>query len=121
MRISDWSSDVCSSDLSWRLSQTGESSMNEALRDLGEYLEATIGGDVLAVEIAHDQLNLIVARSAVAKVLTLLRDDQNCQFKQHVELTAVDRPDQAERFEVVYKLLSLKLNQRPDRRRGGKE
>src|SRR3546814_7508635 len=96
----------------WRLSQTGESSMNEALRDLGEYLEATIGGDVLAVEIAHDQLNLIVARSAVAKVLTLLRDDQNCQFKQLVELTAVDRPDQAERFEVVYNLLSLKLNQR---------
>src|SRR3546814_6496801 len=86
--------------------------MNEALRDLGEYLEATIGGDVLAVEIAHDQLNLIVARSAVAKVLTLLRDDQNCQFKQLVELTAVDRPDQAERFEVVYNLLSLKLNQR---------
>src|SRR3546814_4240365 len=80
--------------------------MNEALRDLGEYLEATIGGDVLAVEIAHDQLNLIVARSAVAKVLTLLRDDQNCQFKQLVELTAVDRPDQAERFEVVYNLLS---------------
>src|SRR3546814_12649984 len=86
--------------------------MNDALRDVGEYLEATIGGDVLAVEIAHDQLNLIVARSAVAKVLTLLRDDQNCQFKQLVELTAVDRPDQAERFEVVYNLLSLKLNQR---------
>src|SRR3546814_19804064 len=91
MRISDWSSDVCSSDLSWRLSQTGESSMNEALRDLGEYLEATIGGDVLAVENAHDQHNLIVARSAVAKVLTLLRDAQKCQFKQHVQLTAVDR------------------------------
>src|SRR3546814_9427857 len=86
--------------------------MNEALRDLGDYLGATIGDDLLAVEIGHDQLNLLIARDAVVKVLTLLRDDHNCQFKQLVDLTAVDRPDESERFEVVYNLLSLKLNQR---------
>src|SRR3546814_9946817 len=80
MRISDWSSDVCSSDL-----------------DLGDYLGATIGDDLLAVEIGHDQLNLLIARDAVVKVLTLLRDDHNCQFKQLVDLTAVDRPDESER------------------------
>jgi NADH-quinone oxidoreductase subunit C len=86
--------------------------MNEALRDLGDYLEAAIGDDLLALEIAHDQLNLVIRRDAVVKVLTLLRNDQNCQFKQLVDITAVDYPDQAERFEVVYNLLSLKLNQR---------
>ena len=86
--------------------------MNEALRDLGDYLEAAIGGDLLAVEIAFDQLNLVIRRDAIVKVLTFLRDDQNCQFKQLVDITAVDHPDQAERFEVVYNLLSLKLNQR---------
>ena len=86
--------------------------MNEALRDLGDYLEAAIGSDLLAVEIAYDQLSLLIRRDVVAKALTLLRDDHNCQFKQLVDLTAVDYPDQAERFEVVYNLLSLKLNQR---------
>ncbi|MEQ9609944.1 MAG: NADH-quinone oxidoreductase subunit C [Kiloniellaceae bacterium] len=86
--------------------------MNEALRDLGDYLEAAIGNDLLAVDIAYDQLNLHVNRDAITKVLTFLRDDQNCQFKQLVDLTAVDHPDQAERFEVVYNLLSLKLNHR---------
>ena len=86
--------------------------MNEALRDLGDYLEAAIGGDLLAVEIAYDQLNLVIRRNVVVKALTLLRDDHNCQFKQLVDLTAVDHPDQAERFVVVYNLLSLKLNQR---------
>ena len=86
--------------------------MNEALRDLGDYLEAAIGGDLLAVEIAYDQLNLLIRRDVVVKALTLLRDDHNCQFKQLVDLTAVDHPDQVERFEVVYNLLSLKLNQR---------
>jgi len=86
--------------------------MNEALRDLGDYLEGAIGGDLLAAEIAYDQLNLTIRREAVVKVLTRLRDDHNCHFKQLVDLTAVDYPDQAERFEVVYNLLSLKLNQR---------
>ncbi|WP_340119141.1 NADH-quinone oxidoreductase subunit C [Pelagibius sp. 7325] len=86
--------------------------MNEALRDLGDYLEAAIGNDLLAVDIAYDQLNLHVNRDAITKVLTFLRDDQNCQFKQLVDLTAVDHPDQAERFVVVYNLLSLKLNHR---------
>jgi NADH-quinone oxidoreductase subunit C len=86
--------------------------MNEALRDLGDYLEAAIGNDLLAAEIAYDQLNLLIRRDAIARVLTLLRDDQNCQFKQLVDITAVDYPDQAERFVVVYNMLSLKLNQR---------
>ena len=86
--------------------------MNEALRDLGDYLEAAIGNDLLAVDIAYDQLNLHVSRDSIVRVLTFLRDDQNSQFKQLVDLTAVDHPDQAERFEVVYNMLSLKLNQR---------
>jgi len=86
--------------------------MNEALRDLGDYLEAAAGGDLLAVEVVYDQLNLTIRREALIKVLTLLRDDQNCQFKQLVDVTAVDHPDQVERFSVVYNMLSLKLNQR---------
>ena len=86
--------------------------MNEALRDLGDFLDAAIGDDLLGVDIAYDELSLHIRREAVTKVLTLLRDDQNCQFKQLVDVTAVDHPDQAERFVVVYNLLSLKLNQR---------
>ncbi len=86
--------------------------MNEALRELGDYVGAAIGDDLLAVNIANDELSLHVARDSIIKVLTLLRDDQNCQFKQLVDVTAVDHPEQAERFEVVYNLLSLKQNQR---------
>jgi len=86
--------------------------MNEALRDLGDYIDAAIGNDLLGVEIAYDQLNLLIKRDSVIKVLTFLRDDHNCQFKQLVDVTAVDHPEQAERFEVVYNMLSLKLNQR---------
>jgi NADH-quinone oxidoreductase subunit C len=44
--------------------------------------------------------------------MTFLRDDSNCQFKVLVDITAVDYPERDERFEVVYNLLSVALNQR---------
>ncbi len=86
--------------------------MIEALRDLGEYLSTALADDLEGQEIGHGQLNLLTTRASLIKVLTLLRDDQNCQFKQLMDITAVDRPEQPDRLELVYNLLSLKLNQR---------
>ncbi|WP_299396865.1 NADH-quinone oxidoreductase subunit C [Pelagibius sp.] len=86
--------------------------MIEALRDLGEYLSTALADDLQGQEIGYGQLNLLTTRASLIKVLTLLRDDQNCQFKQLMDITAVDRPEQPDRLELVYNLLSLKLNQR---------
>lgn len=86
--------------------------MDEALRDLGEYVAVAMPGEVLETVVAHGELALIVRRDSILKVLSFLRDDQNCQFKQLMDVTAVDYPDREERFEVVYNLLSPKQNQR---------
>jgi NADH-quinone oxidoreductase subunit C len=51
-------------------------------------------------------------REGVLRVLGFLRDDPQCLFKQLVELCGVDWPERAQRFDVVYCLLSLKHNQR---------
>ncbi|MFQ5773226.1 MAG: NADH-quinone oxidoreductase subunit C [Kiloniellaceae bacterium] len=86
--------------------------MNEALRDFGEYIAAALPEEVLGAELARDELVVRAKREAIVKTLTFLRDDQNCQFKQLMDVTAVDYPDREERFEVVYNLLSVKYNQR---------
>jgi len=86
--------------------------MEEALNDLGEQLSLTFGDRLLHQSFAGDELVLQVARDDIVSVLTRLRDDQNCQFKMLVDITAVDWPDEPERFEVVYNLLSLKYNLR---------
>jgi NADH-quinone oxidoreductase subunit C len=86
--------------------------MNEALKELGDAVAAALPDEVLGAEVVYDELILWARREAIAKVLGYLRDDQNCQFKQLMDITAVDFPDRAERFEVVYNLLSLKHNQR---------
>ena len=86
--------------------------MNQAMQDLGEFIEAALPDCVIAVEQPRDELSLSVYRGSLIKVLKFLRDDQNCQFKQLMDITAVDFPDQEERLTVVYNLLSLKLNHR---------
>jgi NADH-quinone oxidoreductase subunit C len=86
--------------------------MNQALIDLGDHISAALPEEVLGFDVAYDELMVRVVQDAVVKVLTFLRDDQNCQFKVLLDVTAVDYPQRDERFEVVYHLLSLKHNQR---------
>ena len=86
--------------------------MNEALRDVGEYANLALGDALLEILDAGDELVLLVRRDSIVKVLTYLRDDQNCQFKQLMDVTAVDLPEREERFDVVYNMLSPRQNLR---------
>jgi NADH-quinone oxidoreductase subunit C len=48
----------------------------------------------------------------MVKVATFLRDDAACQFISIIDGTAVDWPGREQRFDLVYHLLSPRLNQR---------
>jgi NADH-quinone oxidoreductase subunit C len=85
---------------------------NEALQELGDYIAGALSNEVRKTEIVCDQLIVHATRPAIVKVLTWLRDDSNCLFKQVMDICGVDYPERDERFEVVYNLLSLKHNQR---------
>ncbi len=52
------------------------------------------------------------ARDQLLAVMTALRDDPRCAFEQMMDLCGVDWPERPERFDVVYNLLSVSLNQR---------
>jgi len=86
--------------------------MDPALKDLGDYVAAALPEDVTGVEGGYGELALWTTADSLIRVLTFLRNDQNCQFKQLVDVTAVDYPDRESRFEVVYNLLSFKHNHR---------
>ena len=72
-------------------------------------LGASVVGDTKA---AFGELTLTVARDKIVEVLTALRDDPACLFECLIDICGVDYPARAERFEVVYHLLSLRKNQR---------
>ncbi len=86
--------------------------MDEALTELGSYIEAALAGKVTGSEIVHGELMIRAESSEIVRVLIFLRDDTNCKFQLLVDITAVDFPDRAERFDVVYNLLSVRQNQR---------
>ena len=57
----------------------------------------------------------VVAHADRARLLELmltLRDDPHFAFEQVMDICGVDWPERAERFDVVYNLLSVSLNQR---------
>ncbi len=58
------------------------------------------------------EITLVVQRDAIVDVLRALRDTPGLEYQQLMEIAGVDFPDRAERFEVVYHLLSLTRNRR---------
>jgi NADH-quinone oxidoreductase subunit C len=85
---------------------------DQALQELSDHLQARLADTVLSVRIELGELIITVQRASIVRVVTFLRDDANCQFKQLIDLCGADYPSREERFEVVYNLLSLKHNLR---------
>jgi len=77
---------------------------------LAEAAQTVLGVQSASVErgevIVHARVDTIV------DVLRTLRDDERFACQQLMELCGVDWPERAERFDVVYMLLSVTLNHR---------
>ncbi len=86
--------------------------MDEVLKAIGEKALAAFPGAGLAAGMSRGELTLTVEAPRIVDVLTFLRDDMGCRFVNFTDLTAVDYPEREKRFELVYHLLSPKLNLR---------
>ncbi len=82
------------------------------IANLITHVGTLFGADILASSTAFDEASISVPRDRIVEVLTKLRDDSKCQFEVLIDICGVDYPERAERFEVVYHLLSPRLNQR---------
>lgn len=80
---------------------------NEGVRDA---LTAALGQSVIEAREEHGEISLRVERAAIEDVLRTLRDEHD--YQQLMEIAGADYPQRAERFEVVYMLLSLTKNHR---------
>ena len=84
----------------------------DKLETLAAHIKAERGAAVLSSRISHGELTLGVARDKIIEVLTFLRDDPGCRFEVLIDICGVDWPSRENRFDVVYHLLSPRLNQR---------
>ena len=81
-----------------------------ARKGIGAALHKLLGDDLIEHVFAVGEDSITVHREAVAGVMIALRD--NLDYQQLVEIAGVDYPERAERFEVVYHLLSVTKNHR---------
>jgi NADH-quinone oxidoreductase subunit C len=86
--------------------------MDDALQALGDAVSAALPGAILSVATAYGELTLEVDPAHLIEAVRYLRDDSSCLFISFIDLTAVDYPTRAQRFEVVTHLLSPRHNRR---------
>ena len=77
---------------------------------LKDALSGALGDMLVEAKEEHGELLLTVQRDALEDALRLLRDEHS--YQQLMEIAGADYPSRAERFEVVYMLLSLTKNSR---------
>jgi NADH-quinone oxidoreductase subunit C len=79
-----------------------------------ELLAQAVGSvrGVYGCHIEGGELVVRAARDSLTTLMTTLRDDPRFAFEQMMDLCGVDWPERGERFDVVYNLLSVTLNQR---------
>ncbi|WP_112062050.1 NADH-quinone oxidoreductase subunit C [Hyphomonas pacifica] len=84
----------------------------ESLKDLGAHISARQPDAVRAADVVLGELTILAERDHVLGLLRFLRDDQQCNFETLIDVCGVDYPERTERFEVVYHLLSMRMNHR---------
>ncbi len=86
--------------------------MDDVLDKLGQTIGTALGASVIGHSVARDELTMTARAADIVKVATFLRDDPQCQFICFIDITAIDWPAREKRFDVVYHLLSPRLNRR---------
>ena len=62
--------------------------------------------------IKHDQIFLTIESKDILDVVFFLKTNKDTKFRQLIDITAVDYPQDVKRFKMVYLFLSHELNQR---------
>ncbi|SFT63789.1 NADH-quinone oxidoreductase subunit C [Sedimentitalea nanhaiensis] len=86
--------------------------MSDALNELGTHIERKRPDCVLNWDVSHGELNVDVTPANIVGFVEFLKTDPSCKFSSLVDITAVDYPERAKRFDVVYHFLSMYQNQR---------
>jgi len=86
--------------------------MTQALEDLGAHIRASMTNAVTGQSMEVGELTLDVRAEDIYAVIKFLRDDPRCKFTTLIDICGSDYPQRPKRFDVVYHLLSMQLNQR---------
>jgi len=82
------------------------------LIDLEKKINSELTTKIKKTEIRHDQLYINIDNEDLIDVTLFIKNNDNTKFRQLMDVTVVDYPENAQRFKVVYLFLSHEFNQR---------
>ncbi|MDC1278162.1 NADH-quinone oxidoreductase subunit C [Pelagibacteraceae bacterium] len=82
------------------------------LTDLEKKINSELTTKVKKTKIRHEQLYINIDNEDLLDVTLFIKSNENTKFRQLIDITVVDYPENAQRFKVVYLFLSHEFNQR---------
>ena len=82
------------------------------LIDLEKKINSELTTKIKKSEIKHNQLYLYIDNEELIDVSIFIKSNKKMKFRQLIDITVVDYPENNQRFKVVYLFLSHEFNQR---------
>jgi NADH-quinone oxidoreductase subunit C len=82
------------------------------LEDLEKKINSELTTKINSSKILHNQIYLEIDKGDLIEVCLFIKNDSETKFKQLIDITAVDYPENSKRFKIVYLFLSHEFNKR---------
>ena len=86
--------------------------MTNSLKTLEKLINSELASKVQSTLIENEELLITINENNLIEVLQFLKSNDNCKFKQLIDIAGVDYPNEERRFQLVYLLLSHEKNLR---------
>ena len=86
--------------------------INNNLEKLERLINSKLSTKIINSEINFEELLIEIKPEELTSVLQFLKTDENCKFRQLIDIAGVDYPSESKRFNLVYFLLSHEYNLR---------
>ena len=84
----------------------------KTLIDLEKKINSELASKINTTLIKHNQIYIEIDKEDLVDVTLFIKTNKDMKFRQLIDITVVDYPEQSQRFKVVYLFLSHEFNQR---------
>ena len=86
--------------------------MLKNLLSLEKFVNSELTSKIQRSVVENDELLVETGVESLIDVIQFLKSNDNCKFKQLIDIVGADYPDDEKRFHLIYLFLSHELNQR---------
>ncbi len=86
--------------------------MISKLQTIEKSINSELSSKIKKSSIDNEELSIEINENDIVDVVQFLKSNENCKFKQLIDIAGVDYPENEKRFELVYLFLSHEHNLR---------